>query len=327
MRCRPTRRTRAAVVAAALLGCGLLAGCGPEATDGTAAAAEPTASAEPTAPAVPELSPAEWKALAYEPAGCESRDAWVSRGLPATAWDGWPIVTHAGDLTGDSRTGVVVQVVCPHATSTWPQVLVAFEVVNQTPELLAALHTDLFFPEADVTLDEGTLTLDGPTIAEDDPFCCPSHWGQVTYEWTDGGFVATEQVEALTTQPWSVERLSNGEHAGIIRAVTDDRVYVDMIEWFRGEDAQRACAEDGGEAGLDDWCINTYARNTGDLVVELPVADHAGARYWDDGAGREVIAQHVSELAGTGAVATRSDSWTYWSFLVRDGEVTAMKRI
>jgi hypothetical protein len=321
MRTRLIRRTREGAVAAAVLTCVLLTGCAPETVQGPAAAAEPTPQT------VPELSPAEWKALAYEPAGCDSKEAWVEQGLPVTAWDDWPIVTHTGDLTADGRPEVVAQLVCPHATSTWAQVLVAFEFPRGTPELLAVLSSDLFFPESDVTIDEGTLTVDGPTIAEDDPFCCPGHWGHVVYQWTDDDFVVTGQVQALTTQPWSAERLPAGEHFGIIRAVTSDHVYVDMVEWFRGEDARQACAEDGGEAGYADWCINKYARNTSDQVVALPVADDAGARYWDDGVGREVTADHVSELAGTGAVATRADSYSYWSFLIRDGEVTGMRRI
>jgi hypothetical protein len=323
MRTRPHHPVRAAVVAAALLACALLAGCG-QSMEGTAAAAEPTASAPP---AVPELSQAEWKSLAYGPAGCESRESWVSQGLAASAWDDWPIVIHAGDLTGDGRAEVVAQLVCPHPASTPAQVLVAFEFSEETPELLAVLRSDLYFPDSEVTVHEGSLVLDGQTIAEDDPYCCPGHWGHVEYEWTGGAFVVTEQVQALTTQAWADVRLPDGEHTGIIRAVTEDHVYIDQVEWFRGADAQRACAEDGAEAGYDDWCVNSYARNTDDRVVGLPVADGADARYWDDGVGREVIADHVSELAGTGAVATRSDSWSYWSFLVDDGEVTSMRRI
>lgn len=321
MRTRPARRTRDAVVAAALSACTLLTGCGSESMDRAAAAVAPTTSA------APELTPAEWKALAYGPAECESREEWVSRGLPADAYDDWQIDTVAGDLTGDGTAEVVVQVLCPRATSTGAQVLVAFEVLDETPELLSVIHSDLFFPRSEVTVDEGTLTLDGATIAEDDPYCCPGHWGHVVYEWSDGAFVVTEQVEALTTQPWSEERLPAGEHFGIIRAVTEDHVYVDMIEWFRGEDARQACAEDGGEPGAGDWCLGTYARNPSDEVVAVPVADDAGAEYWDDSVGRVVTADHVSELAGTGAVATSASSYTYWSFLVRDGEVTGMKRV
>lgn len=321
MRTRPARRTRGTVVAAALSACALLTGCGAETMDRAAAAAEPTAAA------VPELTPAEWKELAYEPAGCDSRASWVSQGWPAGVWDDWPIDTFAGDLTDDGSAEVVVQVVCPRATSTGAQVLVAFEVGGKTPEPLAVIRSDLFFPESEVTVDEGTLTLDGPTIAEDDPYCCPAHWGHVVYEWSDGAFVVTEQVEALTTQPWSDEPMPAGEHFGIIRAVTKDHVYVDLIEWFRGEDARQACAEDGGEPGAGDWCVGTYARNPSDLVVAVPAADDAGARYWDDGVGRVVTVDHVSALAGTGAVATRASSWTYWSLLVRDGEVTGMQRV
>ncbi|MCA0144334.1 LppP/LprE family lipoprotein [Blastococcus sp. LR1] len=318
--------TRAVPLTAALLAVAVLSGCSEERLDADQLEELLTL---PTTTALPELSQTEWKELAYGPAGCESRESWTADGLGAATWDEATVEVHAGDLTGDEQPEAVIQLVCPYITSTWPQTLVVFDVQEETPQLLDVVGDEFYFVGAAVTIDDSLLTVEGRTTGEDDANCCPSHWGQVTYEWAYGRFTPTEQVEVLSTQPISAEPLEDGEHVGIIRGVTDDSVYVDLLDWITGPAAvKEACLADGLElGGAGGWCTEYYGRNPSDEVRKVPTAEGAGASYWDDSQGRNVTVDDIADLAGTGVVATRADSYSYFGFRVRDGEVLDMQRI
>jgi hypothetical protein len=322
----PRRWTRALPVVTTLVAVAALSGCGGDRVDGDELG---TLFSRPAEAALPELSQAEWKELAYEPVGCESRESWIAYGTDGSLWDEATVDVHAGDLTGDGRPEAVIQLVCPHRASSPPQTLVVFDVSEGDPDLLAVLDDELHFVSATVAIDDERLTVDGRTRSDDEPNCCPSHWGRVTYEWAHGGFVPTEVVEVLGTSGISAEPLEDGRHVGIIRAVTEDDVYVDLLDWIDDADEVReACLDDGLElGGAGGWCTEYYGRNPSDEVVQVPTADGAGASYWADDLGRTVTVDAIADLAGSGAVSTRSDSYTYFEFRVRDGEVTGMQRV
>lgn len=167
--------------------------------------------AEPAGGAAPAAASADWKGLAYEALSCYPRDRWIADGLPADAWDAETVETTAVDVTGDDADDVLVQVTCPAPTSTRANQVVVFDLATAQPRLLGVLGTDLFHPRATVTTEGTTVTLSGPTIAGDDPYCCPGHWGTVTYEWTGFRFVVESRSEVPGTRPMAPRGLDDGE--------------------------------------------------------------------------------------------------------------------
>ena len=88
-----------------------------------------------------------------------------------------------------------MQATCPAAVSTRADHVVVLDVTTAQPTVLGVLGDDLFHPQADVTTQGSTVTLSGPTVAGDDPYCCPGHWGTVTYAWNDVAFVVRSRSE------------------------------------------------------------------------------------------------------------------------------------
>lgn len=325
---RPGRRLRTVAVLA--LSAGLLAtGCDLDAqvplTD------EPvvgrTALPAVAGPAGGTGATADWKSLAYEALDCYPREDWIADGLPADAWDAATVATTAVDVTGDDADEVLVQVTCPAPTSTLADHVVVFGLATAQPRLLGVLGDDLFLPRATVTTEGTTVTLSGPTIAGDDPYCCPGHWGTVTYSWTGTRFVVETRTEVAGTGPTSEGRLADGEYVGMLHSVGQGELTVDLVEWFEGDDARAACREDGVPVPPYAWCTEYYARNTDAQVVAARVSTSASISYLDLMTMDAVRVEDVAELAGTPWVSDLPDVAGYSRFRVEDGVVTGLESI
>ena len=274
----------------------------------------------------PEVSP-DWKALAYEAAGCASRTAWVADGLPAQGWDELTVAASRADLTGDGTDEVLVVTACPSAVSEPGESVVVFDVARGEPTGLAVLGEGIAFHGAAVTTAGGTVTVAGPATAGDDPTCCPGHWATVSYRWTGSTFTLAERLSVRTTHPVITGDLPDGRHVGVLRAVTGDTVYVDLVEWFEGADAAAACAADGVQDNGWEQCSAYHVRDVDDRVSALPVRPGAPASYVDPWTAEEVDVASVAALAGTAAISDDADEYSYVRLTVADGEVTAIAGI
>lgn len=328
---------RAALPAALLAACSLLAGCldlataqetaTPVAPDLiTAPAAPAVAGALPSAPAT--ASPAiDWKALAYHAAGCLSRDDWARQGIGTADWDAATVQTRTADVTGDGTPEVLVQLACPTQASSQPDQVVVLTATAAGPDVIGVLSGDVSFRGATVSTDGTTVTLSGPSVAGGDPRCCPAHWATASYRWRGGQFVLVDRLEALTTQPIRREAPVDGRYVGIVRGVGAGELLVDVIDWFEGADATRACRADGVANHGDEWCNAYYFRNADDLVRTVPVADGASLGYLNLTTGEPVHVRDVADLAGTPAVSDSPDIATFFRFTVQGGAVTDLEQI
>lgn len=320
----PRGRTLAALVLAA---CSvvLLAGCDAgtqPAPEGKAALEKPAVAA----PAADGSAQVDRKAAAYAALDCVTRTEWVAEGLPAEAWDAQTVRTTFADVTGDGIDEALVQVTCPAAVSTRADHVVVLDVTTAPPALLGVLGDDLFHPQADVTTRGTTVILSGPTVAGDDPYCCPGHWGTVTYAWDGAAFVVRARSEVPGGQPTAGGELADGEHVGVLLSVGDDEVSVLVVDFFEGADAVTACREDGVPVRDTAWCTEYYARDGG-RTTTVPVSAAASLRYLDLGTMQDVAVDDVAALAGTYWVSADPEGAGYTRFRTVDGEITAMESI
>ncbi len=320
------RRLRASAVAvcSAVL---LLAGCGAGATP-DAPVRDKTATEKPVAaPVADSGSRVDWKAAAYAALDCTSRTEWLADGLPAAAWDDETVRTTAADVTGDGADEILVQATCPAAASTRADHVVVFAVAGAAPEMLGVLGDELFHPQATLSLDGTTVTLSGPTVAGEDPYCCPGHWGTVSYAWDGVRFVVATRSEVPGSSPEGSAALADGEHVGLLLSVGVDEVDVDVVEWFEGDAARAACRADGVAVDESAWCTQYYVRGAGDGGVPVQVSADAPLRYLDLETMETVALGDVAELAGTPWVSENPDAGGYTRFRTDDGVITAMESI
>ena len=186
-------RGRSQILALAACSAVLLAGC--DAGTGTAPAGKAALEPAVAVPAADGSAQVDWKSSAYSALTCATRTEWVAEGLPAEAWDDRTVRTTFADVTGDGADEALVQATCPAAASTRADHVVVLDLTGGQPELLGVLGDDLFHQQAAVTTEGTTVTLSGPTVAGDDPYCCPGHWGTVTYAWDGAAFVVRSRSE------------------------------------------------------------------------------------------------------------------------------------
>lgn len=265
----------------------------------------------------------DWKALAYGAAGCASRDEWVADGLPAADWDERTVATSTADLTGDGTAEVLVVAACPSVASEPGERVVVLDVSRGEPATLGVLGEGIAFQGATAGTHGRSLTVAGPAAAGADPTCCPGHWASLTYSWSGSAFVLAEEVAVPTGHPVVAADLPDGEHVGLVRAVTGSAVYVDLVEWFEGAEAAAACAADGVADNGWEQCSAYYARDVDDRVGVLPVRVGAPASYVDPWTAEVVEVASVAELAGTPAVSGPGEH-AYVRLTVAGGEVTAL---
>jgi len=59
-------------------------------------------------------------------------------------------------------------------------------------------------------------------------------------------------------------------------------ITLDLIDWFTGEDAVKACAADRVTTTDDDWCVAYYYRNNDKTTVTTPMTAGVTIRLaWD----------------------------------------------
>ncbi|SDF21365.1 LppP/LprE lipoprotein [Blastococcus aurantiacus] len=325
MRGRPLRALAFAAGSLVLLTAGCDAGTTP-APVGKAALEKPATPAVAAPAAGSATTPLDWKSPAYAALGCAPRAEWVAQGLPADAWDARTVRTTFADVTGDGTDEALVQVTCPAAVSSHADHVVVFDVTTARPRLLGVLGDDLVHPRAEVATEGTTVTLSGPTVGDDDPHCCPGHWGTVTYAWDGAAFVVRSRSEVPGTQPAGGGRLADGEHVGVLLSVGDDEVSVLVLDWFEGADAVAACREDGVENHGTAWCNEYYARDGG-RTTTVPVSASASLSYLDLGTMEDVAVGQVAALAGTYWVSEDPEGAGYTRFRTGDGEITELASI
>lgn len=321
-----SRRLRASAVAAcsAVL---LLAGCEAEPRTDAPVADKAAVEKPVAAPVADSVVRIDWKSAAYAALECTSRTEWLAEGLPAAAWDDETVRTTAADVTGDGADELLVQATCPAAVSTRADLVVVFGVGGASPQLLGVLGDDLFHPQAALSVDGTAVTLSGPTVAGDDPYCCPGHWGTVTYAWDGARFAVVSRSELPGTAPAAPDALADGEHVGVLLSVGRDEVVVDVVEWFEGPAAASACREDGVPVEETAWCTQYYVRGAGDGGATVPVSEDAALSYLDLGTMQPVTVGDVAELAGTPWVSENPDAAGYTRFRTVDGVVTELAGI
>ncbi|MBJ7452952.1 MAG: hypothetical protein JHC71_12850 [Blastococcus sp.] len=323
-----THSPRGRILPALVLAAGslvLLAGCdaGTQTAPAGKAAVEKPAVAAPVADGSARV---DWKSAAYSALGCVTRTGWVAEGLPAEAWDAQTVRTTFTDVTGDGTDEALVQATCPAAVSTRADHVVVLDVTTAPPALLGVLGEDLFHPQADVTTGGTSVTLSGPTVAGDDPYCCPGHWGTVTYAWDGAAFVVRSRSEVPGTQPADGDELPDGEHVGVLLSVGDDEVSVLVVDFLEGADALTACREDGVPVRDTAWCNEYYVRDGG-RTTTVAVSASASLRYLDLATMRDVAVDDVAALAGTYWVSADPEGAGYTRFRTVDGVITAMESI
>jgi hypothetical protein len=250
----------------------------------------------------------------------------VADGLPADAWDAHTVRTTFADVTGDGTDEALVQATCPAAVSTRADHVVVLDVTTAGPLLLGVLGDDLFHPQAEVTTEGTTVTLSGPTVADEDPYCCPGHWGTVTYGWDGAAFVVRSRSEVPGTQPAAGGGPADGEHVGVLLSVGDAEVSVLVVDWFEGADAVAACREDGVANHDTAWCNEYYVRGDG-RTTTVPVSASASLSYLDLSTMRDVAVDDVAALAGTYWVSADPEGAGYTRFRTVGGEITELASI
>ena len=264
----------------------------------------------------------DWKSLSYAAAGCATRDEWVADGLPGESWDELTVAASRADVTGDGTSEVLVVVGCPSAASEPGESVAVFDLSHGEPAVLGLLGEGIPFQGAAVATGDGAVIVSGRAAQDDDPACCPAHWASVTYDWTGSTFALADQVGVRTTRPVVPGDLADGDHVGVLRAVTADTVYLDLVDWFEGADAAAACAADGVQHDGVELCNDYYVRDTDDQVVSLPVRPGARASYVDPYTTEQVGVATVAALEGTSAVSDGSGAVTYVRVTVAGGAVT-----
>lgn len=80
------------------------------------------------------------------------------------------------------------------------------------------------------------------------------------------------------------------------------RITYDLIEWYDGEEAVRACAEDGEKPAENDYCVGYYIRNNNKKLRTLTVDPDASIRVMVLGEMKPVdLSRFLSEI-GNGNV-------------------------
>jgi hypothetical protein len=80
------------------------------------------------------------------------------------------------------------------------------------------------------------------------------------------------------------------------------RITYDLIEWFDGEEAVKACAEDGEKAAENDYCVGYYVRNRNQKLRTLAVYPDAPIIVTEVGAPKTVDLDTFLAQVGEGSV-------------------------
>jgi hypothetical protein len=80
------------------------------------------------------------------------------------------------------------------------------------------------------------------------------------------------------------------------------QITYDLIEWFDGKEAVKACAEDGVQPAENDYCLGYYERNKNKRLRTMTVDPDAPIRVMNTGQWKSVgLAEFLGQV-GTGSV-------------------------
>lgn len=113
-----------------------------------------------------------------------------------------------------------------------------------------------------------------------------------------------------------------GEVYGFVTAVdpTAQQLTLDKIDWFSGDAARQACAEDGVTSTDNNRCTGWYYRNNNPALRVVAVAPDATISVLNGG-----VRPVPGDLAAVAAEITNVQS--PWRLQVTDGRVTALEEI
>jgi hypothetical protein len=128
---------------------------------------------------------------------------------------------------------------------------------------------------------------------------------------------STPPPPAQTSSPTPVTDLS-GEVYGFITAVDPARseLTLDKIDWFTGDGARQACAEDGVTDTSNNWCTGYYWRNQNPALRTVGVDPDAVITVLD---GSGSVPGTLADVAGRIATAEST-----YRMVVHDGQVTEL---
>jgi hypothetical protein len=126
---------------------------------------------------------------------------------------------------------------------------------------------------------------------------------------------------ASTAPPAAPTTDLSGEVYGFVTAVDPARseLTLDKIDWFTGEGARQACAQDGVTSTDNNRCTSWYFRNNNPALRVVTVAPDAAISTLDGG-----VRPVPGDLAAVAAAIGRHSPWR---LTVSDGRVTELEQI
>ena len=118
----------------------------------------------------------------------------------------------------------------------------------------------------------------------------------------------------------------SGEVYGFIRGVdvAQSQLTLDKVDWFRGADAEQACAVDGVPDGrrLDGWCSVYYYRNVNPKLRVVSVSPDAVITTL---AGTTPVSEDLQSLADR--VGSQAGEYHPYRITVTDGAIVELTQI
>ena len=118
----------------------------------------------------------------------------------------------------------------------------------------------------------------------------------------------------------------SGEVYGFIRGVdvAQSQLTLDKVDWFRGADAEQACAVDGVPDGrrLDGWCSVYYYRNVNPKLRVVSVSPDAAITTL---AGTTPVSEDLQALADR--VGSQAGEYHPYRITVTDGAIVELTQI
>ncbi|GAB2603658.1 hypothetical protein GCM10027269_69440 [Kribbella endophytica] len=236
-------------------------------------------------------------------------------------WDKAPVKPRRLDVTGDRQPEMVVEAQCPSTTSSLPTQYAVFDTSGTAPRVLGVLGEAHYYREAKLTATGKTVVVSGTSVGGKDPSCCANHVARDVYQWDGSTFrtLTSTEIDPRETR----EKAPPGPVVdAVITAVDLDRQLVtyDVVQWFTGKDAEKACADDTVSSETE-WCHDYYWRNANGLLrtnsllptAKLELVDETGASTW-----RTTTVQELATVAPA--------SKAVYTLRITNNQITAIKQ-
>ena len=124
-------------------------------------------------------------------------------------------------------------------------------------------------------------TTTAPTVAASDPATSPSKEPTAT---------STKDPDVSKAKPTGSGDPRWGTQYAILKSskLATRQITYDLIEWYDGEEAVKACAEDGRKPAENDYCVGWYIRNNNKKLRTLTVNPDAPIRMTVAGEAKSV---------------------------------------